>query len=307
MKILPVLLLFLPTLVFSQITTLKVSAVHDQIDNRSYDSVENFLNKNVYQYIGQELYVNDIDNHLRNYGYTGFYIDTTIESLLKPNLYKGGLSEHKFSSIYDSLVGKYFKVLGVVKSPLDKDHEILYTGNCYLKLEERNTKTIVYFDYHHLFEHSFPFVVVGYFLKLKQTYIGNSYVMRYSKPNVKWKCVDVTIDTSYGFPVSLVLRNEKGEEKLFEVRNLKNASTPAIFDVKAADVYCKKFGLGNWQIILDGDVKIGMTKEMCELAWGDPEKINQTILSGKKSEQWVYADNNYLYFDNGVLTAIQNH
>jgi hypothetical protein len=33
--------------------------------------------------------------------------------------------------------------------------------------------------------------------------------------------------------------------------------------------------------------------------------ITETITAGKKSEQWVYKDDNYLYFDNGELTAIQ--
>ena len=47
-----------------------------------------------------------------------------------------------------------------------------------------------------------------------------------------------------------------------------------------------------------------MSKEMCELSWGKPKSINETITSGKKSEQWVYSDN-YLYFDNGIVTAIQ--
>ena len=36
--------------------------------------------------------------------------------------------------------------------------------------------------------------------------------------------------------------------------------------------------------------------------WGVPDKINETITS--KIEQWVYSDN-YLYLDNGKLTAIQ--
>ena len=66
---------------------------------------------------------------------------------------------------------------------------------------------------------------------------------------------------------------------------------PAIFVSKESEKYCKKFGKDKWQIILDEDVKIGMTKEMCELSWGKPNEINQTILSGKKSEQWVYLGN----------------
>jgi len=50
-----------------------------------------------------------------------------------------------------------------------------------------------------------------------------------------------------------------------------------------------------------------MTKEMCELARGKPKSINETIISNKKTEQWVYSDNTYLYFDNGILNVIQNN
>ncbi|MFX9016039.1 hypothetical protein ABTN29_20430 [Acinetobacter baumannii] len=43
--------------------------------------------------------------------------------------------------------------------------------------------------------------------------------------------------------------------------------------------------------ILEGKVKIGMTKEMCLLAWGEPKKINETITAGKNQ-------------NNGFMTTI---
>lgn len=53
-------------------------------------------------------------------------------------------------------------------------------------------------------------------------------------------------------------------------------------------------------------VKIGMTDKMCIEAWGEPDSKNRTVLNGKETEQWVYKTNSYLYFDDGILTAIQN-
>ena len=58
--------------------------------------------------------------------------------------------------------------------------------------------------------------------------------------------------------------------------------------------------------IADGKVLLGMNKEMCIAAWGNPIDINRTILSRLTSEQWVYGWGTYLYFDNGVLSAIQD-
>lgn len=54
-------------------------------------------------------------------------------------------------------------------------------------------------------------------------------------------------------------------------------------------------------------VYIGMTKQqVLDSMWGEPIKINTTTTKYGVSEQWVYPNNNYLYFENGKLTAIQN-
>ena len=54
-------------------------------------------------------------------------------------------------------------------------------------------------------------------------------------------------------------------------------------------------------------VTIGMSKEdVLASSWGRPESINTTTTSRGTREQWVYGGRNYLYFENGVLTTIQN-
>lgn len=54
-------------------------------------------------------------------------------------------------------------------------------------------------------------------------------------------------------------------------------------------------------------VYIGMTKQqVLDSMWGEPIKINTTTTRYGVNEQWVYPNNNYLYFENGKLTAIQN-
>jgi hypothetical protein len=39
--------------------------------------------------------------------------------------------------------------------------------------------------------------------------------------------------------------------------------------------------------------------------WGAPQHTNKTTSARGTSEQWVYGDGKYLYFENGILTAIQ--
>lgn len=52
---------------------------------------------------------------------------------------------------------------------------------------------------------------------------------------------------------------------------------------------------------------IGMTKEQVrnKTNWGEPNSINTTTNKYGTHEQWVYGDYQYLYFDNGKLTTIQ--
>lgn len=53
-------------------------------------------------------------------------------------------------------------------------------------------------------------------------------------------------------------------------------------------------------------VVIGMNADQCRLAWGNPTSIHRTVTGASVHEQWVYGIGNYLYFDDGVLSAIQN-
>lgn len=57
--------------------------------------------------------------------------------------------------------------------------------------------------------------------------------------------------------------------------------------------------------ILSNQLWIGMTSEMAKNSIGQPDKINKTIRANSISEQWVY-NNRYLYFDDGILTTIQD-
>lgn len=55
-----------------------------------------------------------------------------------------------------------------------------------------------------------------------------------------------------------------------------------------------------------GGVRIGMTKaRVLKSNWGKPDHINRTVTRHGEREQWVYGDQ-YLYFENGVLTTIQD-
>lgn len=68
----------------------------------------------------------------------------------------------------------------------------------------------------------------------------------------------------------------------------------------------EKYGDTNGKLIISGKVRIGFTAEMCRNSWGKPSDINRTTTAYGVHEQWVYEHGNYLYFEDGILTTIQN-
>lgn len=54
-------------------------------------------------------------------------------------------------------------------------------------------------------------------------------------------------------------------------------------------------------------VTLGMSQQdVLDSSWGRPDHVNRTTTARGTREQWVYGSGNYLYFEDGVLTAIQN-
>jgi hypothetical protein len=98
-----------------------------------------------------------------------------------------------------------------------------------------------------------------------------------------------------GYDRAARLQLKEDERKAAEQRNI---------DYKKSLI--KKFGKKNAERILQRKVWIGMTKDMALESWGEPEDVNRTITSRRTHEQWVYCCGSYLYFENGIVTTIQN-
>ena len=298
---------------YAQITTTKVAEKKEEISTEPYDSLQNFLGKDVYKYVGQDLYLKGEPESLRKYGYDNFLIDYQYKGYnRKKNTYK---CCDGYNSKYNELAGKYFNVIAVHKHPKAEESEYLYGKKFYLELKEKESGDKVYYEYDSQFEHSFPFIVTGFFVKQKQLNMDKEFVVRGKnwltrsepmtdintgqpvsfKPGGKWKSVDLTIEKKY-FTLSLILQNEKGEKIPLSLDNMYN--TYFIFLAEDAEKYKKRFGDENWTKILNGKVVVGFTKEMVLLSWGEPKKINRTSYG----DQWVY-DGQYLYFENGKLKS----
>ncbi len=56
------------------------------------------------------------------------------------------------------------------------------------------------------------------------------------------------------------------------------------------------------------DPQLGMTKEQVEASsWGKPLRVNRTTYTFGVEEQWVYDNDRYIYFSDGIVTAISDH
>ena len=198
----------------SQITTTKVTPTqqNQQVNTQPYDSLSNFVGKDIKKLIGQTLYCKPESIGLRKYAYKDFYTE------YKPDMFRGiekytykPVKDNRFpgQSEYDSLAGKYFTVIEVLDAgEIEKSYDYFY-----LKLKENESGDIVYYKYNGSSSFTFPFIIVGYFEKLKSKYIGKEFILPPRvlknvsklkdietgnpidiKPGQKWKCIDVTVD-----------------------------------------------------------------------------------------------------------------
>lgn len=309
--VLTVVAILFNSLSCAEITTTKIAAKEERVSDELYDGSKNFLGKDIYKYIGQELYLPGKSESLRKYGYDNFCIDYTKSTIgNKANVYK---CCDGFNSKYTELAGKYFKVISVKKNPIASETIL---GDYFLELKEKETGDRSYFKYKSQYEDGtfFPFIVVEFFEKQKKMLVGQNYVFANklldgatdietgkpitNTPSQKWKCIDLTIEEKF-FKLAMVIKNPLGEKVTVSHETVFNKYRKGdAYKFADAETYKRKFGESNWLEILDGKVAIGFTEEMVLLSWGKPEKINRASYG----DQWVY-EGSYLYFENGKVKA----
>lgn len=295
-----------------------------------YDSLKNFLGKDVGLYKGQTLYLPGLHESLRKYGYRDFVINyKNDEPLDEKNTYNCCEGYH---SKYEGLSEKYFEVLDIIRHPKSKEEnkkihaslQQIYVNVYFLKLKNKSNGDILYFKYNSEYESTFPFLVVGYVEKLNQLYINSKYTftqtyllleMMRTKGNVAtdintgdaikyqsqelWVCKGTTIDGKW-FNLAFEFENPRGNRILVGTQTIteKRWKEGRAFTEEETIKYKEKFGEEKWGFIVDGIIKVGFTEEMVKLICGEPKKI----YFSSYGEQWVY-DDKYYYFENGKLTG----
>lgn len=108
-----------------------------------------------------------------------------------------------------------------------------------------------------------------------------------------------------------VAREEKAKRdaEARERKDRETAQAKAVqrrLEERTAAVKAKRWPAEIERAVIDRKVMLGMNAEQVTMSWGRPERINETLTAGRRSEQWVFGGRSYVYLDNGKVTSIQS-
>lgn len=127
------------------------------------------------------------------------------------------------------------------------------------------------------------------------------------------KFVPVTIvDIKPGnvvFPLKVYIKDESGREAMMYM-NMSNAGIESrtfrnLFSLTNLKDKYPHIRPDVWEVITNGKVMLGMTKEECKLALGNPTDVNAGHDWNATIDLWQYADGTYLRFQDGLLVAFR--
>ena len=244
--------LFLSQFVLGQITTTKVAVNNSKAatNTKPYDSLKNYLDKDVNQYIGQTLYLKKIPKGRR--GMENFMLDrnkkfydnsnrqylcivdqnslkqyNSIKNLLSAEQFKKTNLTVKCNTNFEAIENKYFKVFGVWPHPKDENYS--YKERYYLGLIRKDNNDTCYYVYESSSPlYKFPFLVTGYFEKNKAKFLNKQFVVK-GKSFLPLLLNSRFKDIETGQPISLIpgedwkcvdfTLNDATEETILVVRN----------------------------------------------------------------------------------------
>lgn len=296
---------------YSQITAItKVEENPKEI--QIYDSLETLNLKNVLSHKGQTIFIKG-SKHAKEHGYHYDFLTDTITKyeLMKKFTYKpiAGKMKGDTVSSYSELVGKYYKILSIHVAK-DKFYDTFYWVRL---LGEDNCPFYFRFT---KYSYIHNFITQGYYEKMKHIFVGQEFYslgpMERQKvgsnesielPNkTKLKCIDIAVDIGENGPAYAVLENEKYGKIKAEI--IKDQKLHMFISLSDYNGYLKKYGTKFGRCVAEGDIVIGMNKNMVKDAWGDPDHVFTTQGTYGVHEQWVYGTR-YIYFKNGIVTSKQ--
>lgn len=121
--------------------------------------------------------------------------------------------------------------------------------------------------------------------------------------------VDDVEPTSGDFPMRVKITGPNGIEGYLQmnytsdVHDSRNFS--ALFFLSDPKEKYPQIREENWELIQKGKVGLGMTKEECKLAIGNPDELRSGHNRDQTMDIWQYSDGTYLFFTDGLLNEFR--
>lgn len=117
------------------------------------------------------------------------------------------------------------------------------------------------------------------------------------------------VPTTGNFPMKVKIKDESGKEAFMQMNYTSDAydsrNFASLFFLSDPKAKYPKISEENWALIKDGKVGLGMTKEECKLAIGNPDEVNAGHTHSQTMDMWQYANGTYLMFTDGLLTRFR--
>lgn len=122
---------------------------------------------------------------------------------------------------------------------------------------------------------------------------------------VRIKIEDV-LPGNIAFPIRIKFTDDRGDSA-FIFMNYGNSGTETrlfsnIFYLSDIRQRYPSISDEVWEMICEGNVKTGMTKEECKLSLGNPDNVNRGHDYSQTLDLWQYPDGTALWFEDGILT-----
>lgn len=139
---------------------------------------------------------------------------------------------------------------------------------------------------------------------------GNSPLYKYSINNSKYFKVENRTGKIKLENNNIKVYDDKNSEITSMCLEWNNKNNEIISYLNSEHLYPSIYSKKDYEIIEIKGIKepsIGMTKAEVEAStWGKPEDINKTTTKYGTREQWCYSGYKYVYFEDGVVTSIQD-
>lgn len=127
------------------------------------------------------------------------------------------------------------------------------------------------------------------------------------------KFVPVTITDimpgSIVFPLKVFIKDENGNDALLFMNigsvGIESRTFQNLFTLTDPKNRYPNITPENWNAICNGKVSLGMTKEECKLALGNPADVNSGHDWNSTIDLWQYPDGTYLQFQDGLLISFR--